>query len=384
MKTSIYCLLFLTANCLISCSGDDNSMEIIEEIEEGEELEEENVSDWGVVAEKLQQQTYNIYLTSGGTYKQDNQGNENFNYWWNAHMLDALTDGYKRTGDQTYLEKMKKLLEGIKIRNGGRYHNVYIDDMEWLGIACIRAYELTGDVSYKEVAGMLWEDIKEGWSDIHGGGIAWKTDMPNSKNACSNGPAAILALYLYEIDRNPEDLQWAIKIYDWLNETLVDPNSGLVWDNINFQNGEAVINRDWIFTYNVGTYLGAANLLHQATGDAGYLEDAVKSARSVVSNGKLTTGGVLKNEGQGDGGLFKGVLVRYFTQLILNPGLPPSEQEEFTDFITINAETLYHRGLSQAQLAGPNWFDKPSGRVDLSTQLSGVMLMEAKALLEKE
>ena len=94
MKTSIYCLLFLTANCLISCSGDDNSMEIIEEIEEGEELEEENVSDWGVVAEKLQQQTYNIYLTSGGTYKQDNQGNENFNYWWNAHMLDALTDYY--------------------------------------------------------------------------------------------------------------------------------------------------------------------------------------------------------------------------------------------------------------------------------------------------
>nr|6SHD_A Chain A, Alpha-1,6-mannanase [Salegentibacter sp. Hel_I_6]6SHD_B Chain B, Alpha-1,6-mannanase [Salegentibacter sp. Hel_I_6]6SHD_C Chain C, Alpha-1,6-mannanase [Salegentibacter sp. Hel_I_6] len=371
----------------MASSADDDGIDDVQEEEEeqpvepGEE-EDDEVADWGEVAENLQEQTYNIYLTSNGTFRQDNEGNENFNYWWNAHMLDVLIDGYERTGDESYLPKMKSLLEGIEVRNGNKYENVFIDDMEWLGIACLRTYKLTNDQQYKEVADLLWEETKQGWSDVHGGGIAWKTDTPNSKNACSNGPAAIFALYLYEIDQDEEDLEWAKKIYHWLKDTLVDPESGLVWDNIDYHDGEAIINRDWIFTYNVGTYIGAANLLHQATGEGMYLDDAIKSASSVVAPGELTTGGVLKNEGQGDGGLFKGILVRYFTQLALNPDLPDGKRNEFEEFVLFNAETLYHNGLTSAGLAGPNWNDEPSGRVDLSTQLSGVMLMEAKALLE--
>lgn len=380
---------FLFICCvLISCSSDDNLKDIVENVDEpgpdpGND-KDENVSDWGVVAEGLQQQTYSIYLTTNGTFRQDNNGNENFNYWWNAHMLDALVDGYARTGDASYLPRMNALLEGIKVKNGGSYKNVYIDDMEWLGIACLRAYKLTGDERYKEVAVLLWEEIKKGWNDVHGGGISWKTDMPNSKNACSNGPAAILALHLYEINRDPADLEWAVSIYDWLKDTLVDPATGLVWDNINTQGGVAVTNKDWIFTYNVGTYIGAANLLYEATGETIYLDDAVKTADSAILPGTLTTGGVWKNEGQGDGGLFKGILARYFTQLTLNPDLPADKKEKFKKFIEFNAQTLYKHGLNSSKLAGPNWNDKPSGRVDLSTQLSGLMLMEARALLQKE
>ena len=386
MKKSLF-ILFLVSFCLISCSADDP----LDQMEEKEEEQpdapdegEENVADWGAVADRSQEETYSLYLTNGGTFRQDNIGNENFNYWWNAHMLDVLVDGYKRTGNEIYLSRMKALLEGIEAKNGGNFKNVFIDDMEWLGIACLRAYKVTADDRYKEVALFLWEEIKKGWNETHGGGIAWKTDMPDSKNACSNGPAAILALYLYEIDGDPDHLEWAQKIYDWLKDTLVDPNTGLVWDNINFHNGEAVINRDWIFTYNVGTYIGSANLLYQATGDSGYLEDAVKSANSVVAPGVLTTAGVLKNEGQGDGGLFKGILVRYFTQLTLNSDLSSERREKYETFIDFNANTLYDHGLTSSLLAGPNWRDKPGGRVDLSTQLSAVMLLEAQALLEEQ
>ena len=388
MKKFWFIPFIFICTVLISCSNDDNLKDIGESVEEpgpdpGDE-KEENVSDWGVVAEGLQQQTYNIYLTTNGTFRQDNNGNENFNYWWNAHMLDALVDGYARTGDASYLPKMNALLEGIKVKNGGNYKNVYIDDMEWLGIASLRAYKLTGDERYKEVAVGLWEEIKKGWNDVHGGGISWKTDMPNSKNACSNGPAAILALKLYEIDPNPAHLEWAVGIYEWLKDTLVDPATGLVWDNIDMKGGVAVTNKDWIFTYNVGTYLGAANLLYKATGEGVYLDDAVKTANSAILPGTLTTGGVWKNEGQGDGGLFKGILARYFTQLILNPDLPEDKKDKFIKFIQFNAQTLYQHGLTNSKLAGPNWNDKPSGRVDLSTQLSGLMLMEARALLQKE
>jgi predicted alpha-1,6-mannanase (GH76 family) len=382
-------VLFLTLFFLNSCSTDGENLPEVEEKEnetpaepdEDEEDFEEEVSDWGEVSQKFQQITYDTYLSSAGTFGQDNLGNQNFNYWWNAHMLDVLVDGYKRSGNDAYLPRMKALLEGIKTRNGNRYKNAFIDDMEWLGIACLRAYEETGDESYKEVADFLWVEVKKAWSDVHGGGIAWKTDTPNSKNACSNGPAAIFALYLYQIDQDPEDLQWAKDIYHWLKNTLVDPDTGLVWDNINFQDGQAVINRDWIFTYNVGTYIGAANLLHQTTGNSVYLQDAMKSANSVISTGELTTGEILKNEGQGDGGLFKGILVRYLAQLALNPELAVEKQEQYKEFIQFNAETLYSNGRSDQGLFGPNWSDQPSGRVDLSTQLSGVMLMEANALL---
>lgn len=335
--------ILLTGSLMISCSNDD--FEPLNEIDEEQEEEnpespdeEEEETDWIEVAEDLQQQTYTVYLTSEGTFRQDNEGNENFNYWWNAHMLDVLVDGYERTGDESYLPKMKALLEGIEVRNGGRYQNVFIDDMEWLGIACLRAYQLTDDEQYKEVADLLWEEIKGGWSDVHGGGITWKTDTPNLKNAISNAPAAILAMYFYEIEEDEEDLEWAQNIYAWLKDTLVDPNTGLVWDHIELINEEAVIKRDWIFTYTVGTYIGAANLLHQATGDQMYLNDANESANAVMNSGQLTKEGLLKDEGQGDGGLFKGILVRYLTQLTLNPELSESDQENYVDFLHFNAE----------------------------------------------
>ena len=85
--------------------------------------------------------------------------------------------------------------------------------------------------------------------------------MEWSKNACSNGPAAILAARLYQEFGNPEDKEWALRIYDWLKSTLVNTNSGAVWDSIDSREGK--INKDWIFTYNQGTYLGAAVELHK-------------------------------------------------------------------------------------------------------------------------
>src|SRR5690606_30905468 len=121
-------------------------------------------------------------------------------------------------------------------------------------------------------------------------------------------PGAILALGVYELEKNPEDLQWAKDIYAWQKETLVDPATGLVWDNINMENGETVITKEWIFTYNVGTYIGAANELYAATNDATYLNDAIKTATSTMTSQEVTSEGILKSENQGDGGLFKGIL----------------------------------------------------------------------------
>ena len=339
---------------------------------------------WAATADSMQAATYNTFLSTEGTFKQDNAGNNNFNYWWNAHMLDVLVDGYLRTEDDAYISQMKALVNGIKVRNGGQYQNVFNDDMEWLGIACIRAYEATNDEFYLTLAKELWNEIKKGWSDIHGGGIQWKTDTPDSKNACSNAPGAILALGLYRLEKNPEDLQWAKDIYAWQKETLVDPATGLVWDNINMENGEPVIKKEWIFTYNVGTYIGAANELYAATNEATYLNDAIKTATSTMTSQEVTSEGILKSENQGDGGLFKGILIRYFTDLIQNPDLSEGDREKFIEFFKFNAQTFYNNGISRpSMMSSPDWKNQPGATTDLSTQLSGVMLIEAAATLDE-
>jgi predicted alpha-1,6-mannanase (GH76 family) len=341
---------------------------------------------WAATADSLQQATYNTFLGSNGTFVQDNAGTGTFHYWPNAHMLDVLNDGYLRTGDNNYATRMKALLRGIKARNGNTYNNDFNDDMIWLANSSLRAFKSTNDPEYKAVALELWTIIKRSWTtNVLDGGITWKQSTPTQKNAVSNAPAAIIALQLYEIDRNPDDLEWAVKIYAWQKQKLVDPLTGLVWDSISIRDGQVFVQRDWVFTYNMGTWIGAGLKLYKATGNQMYLTDAIRSARSVSTSPQLLTEGLMKDEGQGDGGLFKGTLVRYYTELILAPEINSSDRENFANFIEFNAKTAYRRGIARpAMMFGPNWKNAPTGTTDFTTQLSGVMLIEAAALLHEE
>ena len=341
--------------------------------------------DWGATADSMQAATYTTYLGAEGTFVENNQGSSTFHYWPNAHVLHTLVDGYERTGDAAYRNRMIDLLRGIETRNGGTYSNVFNDDMLWLGNASMRAYEATDNPEYLEVAKFLWNDVLESHSDVFGGGISWKKDTPYSKNAVSNGPAIVLAMRLYAAEQDSSYLNWATELYDWQKANLVDPSTGLVWDNISETNGAVTVNKDWIFTYNVGTWIGAGLRLYDATGNRMYLDDALRSGRTLLTSPQLTTEGVLRDEGQGDGGLFKGILVRYFTELIMHPDVSDADRADFLEFLTFNARTLYNRGLQRPEmLAGPNWAAPPGDRTDLTTQISAVMLIEAMAKLEAE
>jgi len=342
---------------------------------------------WAKTADSLQNSTYNNYLGSNGTFVQNNTGNGTFHYWPNAHVLDVLVDGYLRTGDENYKAKMKALVQGIKVKNGNTYNNVFNDDMIWLASSCLRAYKATNDQEYKDVADYLWGRIKLSWSDVFGGGITWKQDSPKQKNAVSNAPAAIVAMRLYEIDNKAEDLEWAKKIYAWQKANLVDPLNGLVWDNISETNGVITTNKDWVFTYNMGTWIGAGLRLYKATNDQAYLDDAVKCGRTVMTSPKLVSEGLLRDEGQGDGGLFKGILVRYFTELTQQPTINATDKEKFSEFLKFNATTFYKKGIFRPSMySGNNWKVAPAvgANTDLTTQLSGVMLIEAAAKLDKD
>lgn len=378
IKSALIALLLVFGSC-----SDDDGFDFYNQEPKKPPVEEEPEYEWDEIAEDMQQDLVTVYLFQDGVFKQS-PNNNRFHYWWNAHTLDVLVDGYLRSGKNSYVSRMKSLIQGIENYNGGTYNNVFVDDMEWLGMSSLRAYEATGDQRYKEVAQLVWEQIQLAWSDVFGGGLQWKMDNPFSKNACSNAPGSILALRLYQVDKKPEDLEWGRKIYQWQKETLVDPQTGLVWDHIALDNGQEVIKKDWIFTYNVGTYIGAGVELYEATGETVYLNDAIRSAKAVMNSGVLKDGSILKDEGQGDGGLFKGILVRYLAELAQNPDVDNDTARRLKEFLELNAVTLVEDGmLDSPKLVGPSWAKKPDGITELSTQLSGMMLIEAVAGLQE-
>ena len=101
--------------------------------------------------------------------------------------MDVMIDAYNRTGDSKYSDLFDKWYVGIKAKNGGSYWNNFYDDMEWIALTMIRLYEVTDENKYLETSQEMWNEIKTGWNDYAGGGIAWTHDQLWSKNACSNG-----------------------------------------------------------------------------------------------------------------------------------------------------------------------------------------------------
>lgn len=355
-----------------------------DEIDPDNDGGEENAINWATAADSSSSSfIYSYWNPAEGYFNYNNLNKTEFNYWPQAHALDVAIDAYKRTGDNLYLTTINDWYEGVKAKNGNKFFNVFYDDMEWNALAMLRAYNATNQERYKTAAISVWDDIKTGWNDNAGGGISWKKDQPYSKNACSNGPACILAARLYQQFGDESDKEWALKIYNWEKEYLFNPASGAVYDNINSRTG--VIQKDWVFTYNQGTFLGSALELYNITGEKSYLNDAQKAADHTLNALVNSNDRLLKDEGNGDGGLFKGIFVRYFTQLILHPDLSDGTRNRYMQFLKYNAETIWKEGTDKDKLLfGTYWKNKPGTTSDLTTQTSGAMLIEAAALLEAE
>lgn len=161
--------------------------------------------------------------------------------------------------------------------------DLFYDDNEWLAIELIKAYRLTGNEEALERAKELFALFVHGWDadESHpcSGGVFW-TQAPWSqdRNTVSNAPAAEVGLYLYEMTNDSYYLDWAKKMYDWVNGCLLAPN-GLYWDHIKLS-GE--INKTH-WTYNQGTMIGASVLLYRATGDQAYLDRAAGIAEAALN-----------------------------------------------------------------------------------------------------
>jgi len=301
---------------------------------------------------------------------------ENWVYWWHAHTIDSLLDGYNRSKNDRYMDYIQKEYNGTFAANGNTFLHNWYDDMEWMALALLRLWDTTKNPVYQEQVLLLWEDIKTAWNDNMGGGMSWKKDQLDYKNTPANAPAAILAFRLYQRLQREDDLAWGVKILNWNMENLTDPVTGIVWDGIN-RLGDKKIDIEWNFTYNQGVVIGALIELYKINQSQECLEQAVKIARETKRLFVDTNDGIIPYEGIDDCGLFKGILVRYLYDLIeLYPGL-----DEIKDMILMNAQCVIEKGMNEKGLIGGNWEEKENYCVDLAQHLSGIMLLEVAAKL---
>lgn len=311
-----------------------------------------------------------------------------WHYWWQAHALDALVDAAAREGSGSAVarDRIATLVAGILRRNGGRIVNDYYDDMAWMALALHRAEESAG-VQTGGLVRILWEEIQTGWDERHHGFIWRRGDTYT--NTPANAPSALLAARLYARHRDPADLQWANTINDWLHATLVDADTGLVWDGIHPEI-DPHPSRE-LYTYNQGTVVGAAVELYRLTRRAEHLTRAAGTVRATLGRLVRPTDGMLVAEGTGDGGLFKGILVRYLGEFVLAASSPDGSASSGPDSpggaATQVVEMLRDNGTAIAAAAGngpvgPDWAIPAGDAGSLSTQLSAVMLVETLARLE--
>ncbi|MFC4453990.1 glycoside hydrolase family 76 protein [Deinococcus sonorensis] len=297
-----------------------------------------------------------------------------FHYWWQAHGLDVLVDAFERDGDGRHLAQAARLLEAV-VRENGSLTNDYYDDMLWLALACLRAWDAGGDPRFRDAALTLWDDIQGGWNDHCGGGITWRKPQLDYKNTPANAPAIILATRLYARLGREEDLAWARRLYRWQVEHLVDPDTGFVWDGLN-RLGDGELDRDWAFTYCQGVQIGAALELHAVTGERSLLDAArrtVAAARARLADPATLA---LPDEGDGDAGLFKGILARYLAQFAR-----VADDEPTRTWLTRNAALAWQHRDAALGVCSTSWTAAPGTPVELSAALSGVMLFEAAAWL---
>ncbi len=320
-----------------------------------------------------------------------------WHYWWQAQLLDCLVDAFDREPTAQRRGRVAQLARGIRLRNLGRWTNNYYDDMAWLGLALERAATTAG-VRHPDAARMLVGELERAWSAEAGGGIPWRKGDA-FRNVPANGPAAILLARTGNLDR-------ARATADWINANLTSPATGLVWDGL--RPGAAA--EQTVYSYSQGVVLGAETELTLRTGELAHRQRVHRLVGAVA--GHLSTDGVPQGaEGAegGDGGLFAGILARYLALVAARlPGESAADEqarEEASSLVLASAHAAWaHRiEVDGRPLFGPDWnrpavlpADGAVGRMrdgavggsvvaerDLSVQLSGWMLMEAAAMLDR-
>lgn len=304
-----------------------------------------------------------------------------YHYWQTAHAMETVMDAYVRTQNNLYKERTRVILDRIRKKEGGVYTTWFYDDMAWMGIACLRAYQLFKDDEYMVAAESLLTDIKKGW--IEDGGMLWNKDPSekDKRNACTNWTVSCFAARMYLINQKKEDRDFALKVYKWAKSNLYEESLGATFSSSTQRT---------YMTYNQGVLIGASLALYDITKQIYYLNIATKCADFSIKNDRFAKEGIWRDEGDKDGlnqnnGIFKGILVHYMVDFIRCQSLSNEKRQNYVQYLEKMAVTLYEATKHNFLFPG-DWrrAADEKERIYLGCEMSGIILFESVAIFLKE
>ena len=286
-------------------------------------------------------------------------------YWTFAQALDAVLDAAARHPGGSFAGWIETLYLAQEARG---WQSNFFDDQNWMALALLRAHEMTGDARYLERARVLALEVVGAWDQTccgdRPGGVWW--DRAHTQKATAvNAGAALTAARMAMATGDQAWLEQARRIYRYWRDEMVDPDSHQVYDHIE-SDGSVV---KWRFTYNEGLMIGAAVAMWQATGEAGYLDDAHAIASYLVYQEVAPTplGDILVESGacSGDCRQFKGIAYRYLAEL----ERVASDGPRYRAVLDASAYSLWEIARDpDTNMFGVDWASAPSAGVPVSIQ----------------
>lgn len=353
-----------------------------------------------------------------------------WHYWWQAHFLDNAVDaGFRHLCEgnkdeaQVWLERAQAIQRGITVRNFGGVTNDYYDDMAWLTLALERLNALhtalhgTGDVKAQDAASTLYRALTSACTDDLGGGAFWSTAR-DFKNTPATAPIALAFARAHRFDE-------ANSLLGWLRSQLWDDNEQVYRDGIKItsrKRGKVETKLEGAaYSYNAGPVLGA---VLGVIGGATTIDERSQAGAYAREHARDIVAGVQKNftvefdldgspltvldaRGDGDGGLFTGILARYLALAANSPELDEATRKDAREIVLNTARVLWagrrefdptlqvnQAGVNVNEIVGdavalfsPTITEhasdalRPGASAELSSQLQAWMIFEAAATL---
>ena len=269
-----------------------------------------------------------FYVGNGGNayYRQDQGGGQDTgDFWYNAEELEMAVDRAQQSGSAGDKTIVTALVNGFDATYGSDWTNdtIYNDDIMWACLAHLRAYFVTGSTqtnwAVEAADNFNWVyngnhspgRVAPQYDSTYGGGMWWSTDHSSTgtKNACDNGPGALVGYYLSVVwPTGTGFLGQAQNMYTWEKTYLVN-SSGYVYDHWGSSGLEG-----YDLSYNAGTFIGAAYLLGNFS-TAGLVA-------SYYMNNLSGAGGILPDWGTGGGNNdgFNGIFMRWMALYMYDSG----------------------------------------------------------------
>lgn len=154
----------------------------------------------------------------------------------------------------------------------------YYDDNAIVALDLLWAYQATQNQSYLQRAEEMADFSLTGENNECGGGLFWDEENrtnPSSDNCekavCSSAYSTMYLLKLYQITQDTAYLNFARRLYTWLNNYMQDPSDKLFWNSIRVRD-QYIDKTKW--TYNSGAMISNNILLYEITKDNTYLTQA--------------------------------------------------------------------------------------------------------------